>query len=275
LIDFFHARNHRAALALAWDAARVTSGIPAAGYDSDFARSYEPGRQLSSAAQTTWQAAVDPYLRAAHTVVDAGAGTGRFARLFAGAPEQLVIAVEPSPDMRHVGQNAAIDRSLCWMAGTAEQLPLASRSADVIWTAFTTHYLDLRLAGSEFRRVLRDDGCVLVWHAFPEVFDELEWYRWFPSARAIDEGRMPTLERVAATFHAAGLDIVDQTTFRMQIADDLHELADRLAHRAISTLRLISDDEFERGLAELRRFADSATAGPVSSPNILATFRPR
>jgi len=253
----------------------VTSGLPAVDYNSDFARSYEPGRQISAAALATWKAAVDPYVRGARTVVDAGAGTGRFARLLADMAADWVIAVEPSADMRHVGQSAANHRSLCWVAGTAEQLPLASRSTDVIWTAFTTHYLDLRSAGSEFRRVLRDNGCLLVWHAFPEVFDELEWYRWFPSARTIDESRMPTLERVAATFEQAGLDLVDRSTLRMQIANDLHELADRLAHRAISTLRLISDDEFGHGLAELRQFADSAPPLPVSSPNILVTFRPR
>jgi ubiquinone/menaquinone biosynthesis C-methylase UbiE len=167
------------------------------------------------------------------------------------------------------------DQHVQWLAGAAEQLPVASASADVVWSAFTAHYLDLGSTAREFRRVIRDDGRVLVWHAFPEVFDELEWYRWFPSARTIDEGRMPTLESVVAEFDAAGLELVDRSTYNMQTAQDLHELADRLAHRAISTLRLISDTEFEHGLAELRRFADAAEPRPVSSPNILASFRAR
>jgi ubiquinone/menaquinone biosynthesis C-methylase UbiE len=253
----------------------VPSQHPAVHYGTDLAVSYEPGRQLSAAARSTWQTAVGPFLPAVGTVVDVGSGTGRFARLIAQSPRLSVIAIEPSAEMRRIGREAMGDQPLAWLAGTAEHLPLASASADVVWTAFTAHYLDLGSTGREFRRVLRGDGCVLVWHAFPEVFDELEWYRWFPSARTIDEGRIPTLEQVIASFDAAGLELVDRSTHRMRIAEDLHELADRLAHRAISTLRLISDNEFEQGLAELRRFADSASPRPIFSPNILATFRVR
>lgn len=212
----------------------MPSGNCSIDYDGVVSRSYEPGRQISPPARATWRLAVAPYLRGVRNVVDVGAGTGRFARLFADADAGFVVAVEPSAGMRQAGRDAARDQSVRWLAGTAESLPLASGSANLVWTAFTAHYLDLLSAGREFRRVLRDDGCLLVWHAFPDVFDELEWYRWFPSARVIDENRTPTFDQVAASFDAGGLNLIDRTTHLMQIADDMHGLANRLAHRAIS-----------------------------------------
>lgn len=59
----------------------------------------------------------------------------------------------------------------------------------------------------------------------------------------------------------------------MQITPDLAALADRLAHRSISTLRLISDDEFHDGLARLRAaVANHKHAGPVMVRNVMLRF---
>ncbi len=165
-------------------------------------------------------------------------------------------------------QRPAVD----WIGGTAERLPLAESSASAVWSAFTTHYLDLPAAAGEFHRVLEPGGVVLVWHAFEDVFDDLEWYRWFPAARQIDEARMPTFKEVVGAFEGAGLRLVERSTQSMLIAEDLDALANRLAHRAISSLELISDEDFEAGLADLRAFATSVPPSPVYSPNVLAVF---
>lgn len=253
----------------------MPSHQPLIDYNSDLSRDYEPGRSISPEAEETWRAAVSAYVGTASTVLDVGAGTGRFARLFATRVRCQVIAVEPASGMRAVARQVSQHRALHWIAGAAEHLPMADGSADVVWTAFTTHYFDLGAVGREFRRVLRDDGSVLVWHAFEDVYDDLEWYRWFPSARRIDDARMPKFSQVEASFEAAGFELIERSIHQMLTAHNLDELADRLAYRAISTLKLIDDDEFEQGIRNLRAFANTSNSGPVFSPNVLAAFRPR
>lgn len=237
---------------------------PVIDYNGELSQAYEPGRSISPEAEQTWRAAVQPYVGNASTVVDVGAGTGRFTRLLADVVAGGVVAVEPASGMRAVAKQASQHRGLVWMAGTAEHLPVADASTDAVWTAFTTHYLDLVAAGREFRRVLHNDGYLLVWHAFEDEFDDIEWFRWFPSARKIDEERMPSFDQVAALFEAAGLELLQRSTHQMLIAQDMRELADRLAHRAISTLKLISDEQFDRGIANIRKFAETASGEDTS-----------
>ena len=88
-------------------------------------------------------------------------------------------------------------------------------------------YVDLPRVGDELARVVRPGGYVLVRHTFPDRFDELEWARWFPEGRAIDEGRMPSFDHLVATWGDAGLRFVERRNADQVVARDLHELADR------------------------------------------------
>ncbi len=92
------------------------------------------------------------------TIVDVGAGTGKLTRLLtvSGA---TVVAVEPIPEMRAKIEGAEV------LDGTAEELPLADASADVVTVAQALHWFDLDRALPEIHRVLRDGGrLALFWN---------------------------------------------------------------------------------------------------------------
>lgn len=245
---------------------------PVVDYNGELATSYDAGRDISPEAERTWRDAIAPHLSKTDTVVDVGAGTGRFARRLAEMVDRPVIAAEPAEGMRTAANASGARRSARWIGATAEGLPLRSVSVDVVWSAFATHYYDLPAAAVEFHRVLRRGGRVLIWHAFPEMFDELELYRWFPSAEGIDRDRMPDTDEVITTFENAGFALVERSAHQMQISSSLAAFAERLSHRAISTLRLLDDAEFEHGISQLRAHATAET-GPVSQPNLLLALR--
>jgi len=72
-------------------------------YDRDLHRVYHAGRALSADTGRLWMEAIGRYLggaRSALTILDLGAGTGRFATLLADAFDAQVVAVEPSEKMR-------------------------------------------------------------------------------------------------------------------------------------------------------------------------------
>ena len=235
-------------------------------YEGEISARYAAGRSISPEAAATWRAALVRVLPRQAPIVDVGAGTGRFTRLFEELAPGRVIAVEPARSMRR-----SIDTPAA-AAATAEELPFRDASIGLAWSAFTTHYLDLTATGAEFARVLRGDGVAAIWHVFPDVFDQLEWFRWFPTARRIDEERMPPAEAVIAAFERGGLTFAGRSEHRMLIAPDLGALADRLAHRSISTLHLIPDQEFDAGLERLRAHARATPPAPVYAPNVLLRF---
>lgn len=98
-------------------------------------------------------------------VADVGAGTGLLTQGLL-AQGYTVTAIEPSDGMR-----AAADHALAQFAGyrsasgTAEQLPLADASVDLITAAQAFHWFDIPRARVEFLRVLKPQGQVaLIWN---------------------------------------------------------------------------------------------------------------
>jgi ubiquinone/menaquinone biosynthesis C-methylase UbiE len=97
-------------------------------------------------------------LSPAETVVDLGSGPGaavrRAARLGAKA-----IGVDPAPVMRRVARVLTRSRAVQYVAGTAEDVPLADATADVVWSIATIHHwADVDQGLREVRRVLRGGG---------------------------------------------------------------------------------------------------------------------
>jgi demethylmenaquinone methyltransferase/2-methoxy-6-polyprenyl-1,4-benzoquinol methylase len=102
--------------------------------------------------------------RAGQVIVDLAGGTGDVAALMA-APDRLVMVCDPSLGMMAAGR-ARRHPALAhvrWLAGTGEQLPLASASVDTLTVAFgirnVTH---LETALAEALRVLKPGGRLLV-----------------------------------------------------------------------------------------------------------------
>jgi SAM-dependent methyltransferase len=104
------------------------------------------------------------------TVVDIGAGTGKFTSLLVPTGAS-VIAVEPLEAMR-----AALAEELpavTVLNGTAESLPLADASADAIVAAQAFHWFDMPRALAEFARVLRVDGRLgVIWN---DIDTSVDW----------------------------------------------------------------------------------------------------
>lgn len=239
-------------------------------YEGRMARVYRQGREFLPEAAGEWQRVLEPLVRPGSLVVDVGAGIGRFADHIADWFSARVVAVEPAAAMRA----QALPRGrVSWVAGEAERLAVRAGVADLVWISDVIHYVDLCSTGREACRIVQPGGRVVVRSTFPDQFEQTEWMRWFPSARAIDEKRVPTVDQVVAAFGQVGLDLESRTTVYQPVASDLREYAERVAQRAISTLEIIDDREFEQGLSNLRAAAQTADAQVVSTPLGVLVFR--
>jgi SAM-dependent methyltransferase len=118
---------------------------------------YERARPTYPAEAIDWL--VPP---AARRVVDVGAGTGKLTRGLTGRGIE-VVAVEPSAGMREEFARALPGITL--MEGTAEDIPVASGTADAVLLAQAWHWVDPARAVPEVARVLVPGGRLgLVWN---------------------------------------------------------------------------------------------------------------
>lgn len=101
-------------------------------------------------------------LGAGRTVLDLGAGTGKFTRYLAVTGAE-VIAVEPVDGMRQ--KLVAAMPGVHALAGTAEAIPLADAAVDAVVCAQAFHWFASRAALVEVSRVLKPGGRLgLIWN---------------------------------------------------------------------------------------------------------------
>lgn len=124
------------------------------------------------------------------TVVDVGAGTGKFSRLLGNAGAS-VIAVEPVAAMR--AQMAHALPQVTVLEGTAEAMPLADASVDAVVCAQAFHWFANQDAMREIKRVLRPGGWLgLVWNVRDESVD---WVARLTEIMTPHEGDAPRFHK--------------------------------------------------------------------------------
>jgi len=98
-------------------------------------------------------------------VADIGSGTGKSSELFLGNGN-VVCAVEPNAEMRRAAETIlANSPNFHSIDGTAETTTLPDVSVDAVVAGQAFHWFDAAKARSEFRRILRGNGpVILMWN---------------------------------------------------------------------------------------------------------------
>lgn len=108
-------------------------------------------------------------INAQSSVIDLGAGTGKFTRLLSTLAPTLT-AVEPVAAMG--AQLTKLLPDVRLVNGTAESIPLPSASTDAVVCAQAFHWFSTEAALAEIHRVLKPDGRLgLVWNVRDESVD--------------------------------------------------------------------------------------------------------
>ncbi|MCX4190680.1 malonyl-ACP O-methyltransferase BioC [Methylophaga sp. OBS3] len=117
-----------------------------------------------------------------HVVVDLGAGTGRNLPLLKQRyPQANLFAVDIAPAMlgqarRRMQQGIKRfwrDKSVQYLAGDAEALPLASNSVDLLYANLALQWCDLDIVFAEIQRILKPGGLLMYTTLGPDTLQEL------------------------------------------------------------------------------------------------------
>lgn len=191
-------------------------------------------------------------------LLDVGCGTGRFAVLAADQTGARVWGVDPSPEMLARARARPGGRRIGWKQAVAERLPFRDGWFDAVHLQLVLHLVDdRRQAISELARVLGHGGRLVVVTFELDHFDGFVLNRYFPSIPRIDRGRFPDPDALSGELAGRGFEAVGRRRISHSTMTAASDMLDRVRGRYISTLRLIDEDEYARGLAELERDVDA------------------
>jgi ubiquinone/menaquinone biosynthesis C-methylase UbiE len=182
---------------------------------------------------------------AGRRVLDIGCGTGRLEVALAGRAR--VWGVDAEPAMLEVARRNAPDAT--FKLGRAEQLPFKDGWFEraVMW--LSAHLVDRPAAFAEARRALRQEGRLAVVTFDPAYFDAFWLNTLFPSMEQVDRARFPTGEALDEELQAAGFGQAELANLSQRGTRTRSEALERIRGRHISTFDLISEEEYQAGLA--------------------------
>ena len=181
-------------------------------------------------------------------VLDVGCGTGRFAEVLATKYGARVFGLDATPKMLEVAQRRAAP-GLAFKAGRAEQLPFRDAWFERATMVLACHLVDRPKAFGELRRVLVSEGRVGLVTFDPAYFPRYYMSQFFPSFVEVDLARFPSGETLKQELRAAGFASASVELFARDATIDRETALNRIRGRHISTFDLISEDEYEHGLA--------------------------
>ncbi len=207
------------------------------------------------------------------TVVDLGAGTGLGTRAIATLGHH-VTAVDTDPDMLAALEAARTDLPpqiagrITTAVGSAENIPLADKSADAIVCLQAWHWVDPEPATAECDRVLKHGGMTgMAWHT---------WDRssaWVQALAAIVEPDGAPADQT----RSIPTELVGRGGFERRDFPFSYELTvEKLVDLARSWQFVMQRPDHQAVLADIRRLAEQTTppeTGCVSFPHITAAFR--
>lgn len=241
-------------------------------------------------------------------VADVAAGTGKFTKVLASFSPELVAtiaAVEPVAAMRtkcaavlaayledfanspatsrvEVGNSPATSRVMV-LDGTAEKLPFADQSLDVVTVAQAFHWFDGALALPEIHRVLRPGGMLLlIWNVRDESFD---WIREMTDLMAPYEGTAPRYRsmkwRIAfdhqyeSSLPAPLLSPLEMTSIKHVTVGTMDTMLDRVASVSfVASLPLVDRTELLSKMRDLylRELRCAASPAVLEEPQLAMPY---
>lgn len=198
-------------------------------------------------------------------VLELGAGTGKLTRSLVDHGHH-VIATDPIPEMvRHLSANVPEARVV---QATAEEIPLPSRSVDVVIAAQAFHWFDHGRAVPEMARVLRPGGALaLVWNLRDSA---IPWVRRLGTLIGVQEALADPALTLGGTTDFGWL---EEKRFRFWQQLDKPALRDLVTSR--SNVAIMAPAERERLLDDVGVLYDEYKRGAdgMQLPYVTRCFR--
>ncbi|MCC6166356.1 MAG: class I SAM-dependent methyltransferase [Caldilineaceae bacterium] len=236
-------------------------------YD-EISRVYDEVRGVDRAVIQSLLNGVD--LDASCAVLDIGCGTGNYTDVMQRLMQARITGLDQSEGMlaKARAKNGQID----FRQGDAQQMLFAGASFDFVYMTDVIHHVTEigRLLG-EIARVLRPGGKVCIVTQSHAQIGRRPIAAFFPATVAVDTARYPDIPQIVAAAAAHSLAFVREE--RLGEGEPTlygQPFLAAVRARGYSMLRLISDEEYRRGLAQVEaQLAQGDLAVPKAGKTLI------
>jgi SAM-dependent methyltransferase len=201
-------------------------------------------------------------------VLDVGCGPGSILRQLRREFDVVGVGIDASSNMIEVARREVPDVE--FHVGRAEDMPFTDGAFDAVIARMVVHHLDRPRAFAEMLRVLHPGGRAVITNTDPAGLEKF-WIRpFFPSALDIERRRFPEGETLLRELGAAGFGEVRVEPFVLARRFDRDEALAKLRGRAYSTFALMSDEEYEAGVAAAESGLPEEIAYDLQLLNVVA-----
>lgn len=233
-------------------------------YDAtDVHKIYDASRQLPHETLDLWLNAISSSIKKPiHNIADIGCGTGRFSVPLAKKFNTMVYGIEPSEKMLSVAYERDKDvTEVKYLKGDAENIPLDNGEVSMVFMSMVYHHLfSIDTAIKEIKRILSENGYVVIRNATQENINENKMFDYFPTAKKKELARMPSQKSVIRDFISNNFHLISNRVLNQVFAYNYQEYYEKIAKRALSVFNTISDEEFETGLKIFHEFCQNQSS---------------
>ena len=183
-------------------------------------------------------------------VLDVGCGTGRFPLGISTLKNCVFYALEPSIEMLKQAVAKEKSKNILWIRGDGQRLPFRDNSFDCIYMTLVIHHIeDKEMALREMYRVLkRGRSCVVMTNSHYRMKKHV-LSRYFPGVTPLDLKRFPSVPSLKKTMIDIGFrDVRNHIVQHAEGYISTDEYLEKVRNKYISTLTLLSQEAFQRGL---------------------------
>ena len=246
-------------------------------YDqTDIPKGYDRARDHGPEYVDLWMNEIEYALgkKEINGIVDIGCGTGRFSEGLAARFDTAVTGIDPSIKMLSQAKAKKKDSRVRYVSGKSESMPVPSGSVDIVFMSMCFHHFNNPAAAiAECRRILRDQGFLVLRTGSIEQINSYPYVPFFPESYPILEEMLHTVSDTITLFESAGLKLVVSKVVRQTISSDWKTYADKILAGGDSALARLSDGEFDKGLKALRNYSQNNDREAVIEPIDLFVFQ--
>jgi ubiquinone/menaquinone biosynthesis C-methylase UbiE len=193
-------------------------------------------------------------------VLEVGCGTGNYLAAVHAVAGCTPTGLDPSEGMLTSARGRAAAAKL--VRGRAESLPFEDASFDLVYSVDVIHHVgDRARYYREARRVLDTNGLLCTVTESEDMIRRREPHAtYFPEAVEVELARYPRIDDLRRMMEDAGFASIE--TSNVELVDRMTD-ARMYADKACSSLHLITEDAFRRGM---RRLEADLAKGPLPRP---------